>query len=124
MAADRFGNALAASHAGRDELVGIGPVHLGTRRAAGGSAGAARLQQQPIRLPGRVVHGLCFPGLGVDVVDAADQPDRSLAVAGGPDLTSPLCVAVRAPAASGQLSQEAVAEGEIVRLLGGACGLF
>jgi hypothetical protein len=48
--------------------------------------------------------------LGVDVVDAADQPDRAVAVAGAPDLTPPLCVAVRVPAASAQVSQEPVAK--------------
>jgi hypothetical protein len=72
MAGDRRGDALAAGQAGPQELVGVGPVDLGTGRAAGGPAGAARLQQQPIRLLGRVEHSPGFPGVGVDVVDAAD----------------------------------------------------
>jgi hypothetical protein len=94
MPADRLGDVLAAGQAATQELVGVGPVHLGAGWAADRPAGAARLQKH-VRLPGRVEDGAGLPGGGVEVVDAADEPDRSLAVAGGPDLPLPLCVVVR-----------------------------
>ena len=60
MPADRLGDALAALEPGGEELVGVGPVGGRTRRAAGLPAGAARLEQHPVRLPLRVVD-LCGP---------------------------------------------------------------
>ena len=59
----RLGDALAALEAGGQELVGIGPVGGRTRRAAGLPAGAARLEQHPIRLPLAVVDGADLAGL-------------------------------------------------------------
>jgi hypothetical protein len=122
MASDRLGDALAAGQAHLKELVGVGPVHLGAGWAAGRPAGAARLQQQPIRLPGRVEDGAGLPGGGVDVVDVADQPHRSLAVAGGPDLSLPLCVVVRVACAGAQVGQEAMVARGVVRIVVEACG--
>ena len=60
MLADRLGDALAALEPGGQELVGVGPVGGRTRRAAGLPAGAARLEQHPVRLPLAVVD-LCGP---------------------------------------------------------------
>src|SRR5215203_5880113 len=56
----RLGDALAALQPRREELVGISPVGGRTRRATGLPAGAARLQQHPIRLPLAVVDGADF----------------------------------------------------------------
>jgi hypothetical protein len=103
MAGGGFGDAFTAGQARLEELVGVTPVHLGTRWAAGGPACATRLEQQPVRLPSSVEHRPCFPGAGVDVVNAADQPDRSLAVAGGPDLPPPPLVVARVTCAGAQL---------------------
>jgi hypothetical protein len=110
MTADRLGDAFAAGQPGAQELVGVGPVDLGTGRAAGGAAGAACLQYQPVGLPGGVEHRPCLPGGGINVVYSADQPDRVLAVPGRSDLPLPLCVVVRVACAGAQVSQEAVAE--------------
>jgi hypothetical protein len=103
MAGDGFGDAFAAGQARLEELVGVGPVDLGTGWAAGGPAGAACLEQQPVRLPSGVDDRPCFPGAGVDVVDAADQPDRSLAVAGSLDLPPPPLVVAWVTCAGAQL---------------------
>jgi hypothetical protein len=124
MPADGLGDAFAASQAPLEELVGVGPVDLGTGWAAGRPAGAARLEQHPVRLPGRVDHRGGFPAGAVDVVDATDQPDRALAVAGGPDLPLPLCVVIRVACAGAQVGQEPVAEWGVVGFLVGPCGLF
>jgi hypothetical protein len=50
MGGDGIGNALAAAHPGADELVGVGPVDLGTGRTLGGTASLARDGQDPARL--------------------------------------------------------------------------
>jgi len=41
MVGDLGGDAFAAGQPGPDELIGVGPVDLGARRAAGGAAGLA-----------------------------------------------------------------------------------
>jgi len=88
----------------------------------GRPSGAARLQQQPIRLAVGVEHRGGFPASGVDVVDGADQPDREVAVAGGSDLPLPLCVVARVACAGAQVDQEAMAACGIARFLVGGCG--
>src|SRR5215813_9596054 len=47
MGGDGIGNALAAAQPGADELVGVGPVDLGTGRTLGGTASLARDGQDP-----------------------------------------------------------------------------
>ena len=42
VASDSFGDALATRQSRADELVGVGAVHLGARRAARSAAGLAR----------------------------------------------------------------------------------
>jgi hypothetical protein len=71
MLADRLGDALATLEPGGQELVGVGPVGGRTRRAARLSPGAARLEQDPIRLPVAVVDLPNLAGAPVGVVDAA-----------------------------------------------------
>src|SRR5215211_9027162 len=124
MPGDRYSDACAADHARLDELVGVSPIHLGTRRATGGPAGAARLEQQPVRLPGGVEHRPGFPPGGVDVVDAAHQADRSLAVARGANLAAPLRVVARVASAGAQVSKKPVADCGMVRFPVGGCGFF
>ena len=51
MLRDAVGDALAALETGGEELVGVGPVGGRTRGAAGLAAGAAGLEQHPVRLP-------------------------------------------------------------------------
>jgi hypothetical protein len=88
---------LATLEAGRQELVGVGPVGGRARRAAALPAGAARLQEHPIRLPAGVVHGADLAGLAVGLVDPAGQADRVMAVASLGDQLGPAVVAVAGP---------------------------
>src|SRR5512132_2177741 len=97
MLADAVGDALAALEPSGQELVGVGPVGGRTRRAARLPAGAARLQQHPIRLPPRVVDGADLAGCAVGVLDAAGQTDRVVAVAGLSDQLGPPRIAVPGP---------------------------
>ncbi len=122
MGGDGGEDALAAGKARAKELVGVGAVDLGAGWASCGPAGAARLEQHPIRLTGRVEHGVGFAGLGVDVINAAQQAHGSLAVAGGADLSPPLGVADRVAAAGAQLGKEPVADRGPVWVLVGGCG--
>jgi hypothetical protein len=124
MGGHALGDALAARQAGAEELVGVGAVHLRARRAAGGSACPARLQQHPVRLTGAVDHSAGLPGGGVDVLDRADQPHGPLAVAGDVDLPAPPCVAIRVPAAGAQLREESVIERDRLRVRAERCGYF
>jgi hypothetical protein len=71
MLPDRLGDAFAALQPSRQELVGVGPVGGRARRAARLPPGAARLEQHPVRLPPRVVHGADLPGVAVGVLDPA-----------------------------------------------------
>jgi hypothetical protein len=82
MLADRLGDALAASQAGGEELVGVRPVGGRAGGAAGLPAGAARLQQHPVRLPLAVVDGADLPGGPVGLLDPAGQADGVMTVAG------------------------------------------
>ena len=72
----RLGHALATGQPGPDELVGVGPVGLGARRAHGRAAVAARDVDRPVRqvLGVQAVEDLASDG--VDVPDGATQPDR------------------------------------------------
>jgi hypothetical protein len=78
-------DAFAAGQPGPDELVGVGPVDLGARRAPGGPAGLARDRQDAARLVHGGVAVKKFAGSAVDVVDAATQQDGLQASAGVPD---------------------------------------
>ncbi len=91
------GDALAALQPGREELVGVGPVGGGTGQAAGFPAGAAGLQQHPIRFPVAVVDGADLAGLAVGLVDPAGQADRVVAVAGLSDQLHPAVIALAGP---------------------------
>jgi hypothetical protein len=97
MAADRLGHALAALEASGQELVGVRPVGGRTRRAAGLAAGAAGLQQHPIRLAVAVVDGADLARLAVGVLDSAGQADRVMAVAGLSDQLHPAVIALAGP---------------------------
>jgi hypothetical protein len=124
MAADGLGDAFAPGQPGPEELVGVGPVDLGARWAAGGPTGAAGFQQHPVRLPGGVEHRVGFAAARVNMVDGADQPDGVLAVASGPDLALPLLVVERVGCAGAQVCEEPMAEWGVVGLLVVPCGLF
>jgi len=67
------GTPLAAAQPGPDELIGVGPVHLGAGRARGGAARLTGDRQEPAGL----VHGRIavdqLAGGPVDVIDAATQ---------------------------------------------------
>jgi hypothetical protein len=92
-----LGDALAALEPGGEELVGIGSVGGRTGRAAGLSAGAARLQQHPVRLPVGVVD---LPDLArgpVGVLDPTGEADGVVAVAGLSDQLSPPLVPLASP---------------------------
>jgi hypothetical protein len=95
--ADAVGDALAALEAGGQELVGVGPVGGRTRWAAGLAAGAARLEQHPIRLPVGVIDGADLAGCAVGLVDPAGQADGVVAVAGLGDQLGPPLIAVAGP---------------------------
>jgi hypothetical protein len=97
MLVDRLGDALAALEPGGEQLVGIGPVGGRTGGTARLSAGAARLQQHPVRLPLRVVDLADFAGLAVGVLDPAGQADRVVAVARLGDELDPPGIAVPGP---------------------------
>jgi hypothetical protein len=97
MVAHGVRDALAALEPRRQELVGISPVGGRTRRAAGLPAGAARLEQHPVRLPPRVVHVADLPGGPVGVLDPSGEADRVVAVAGLSDQLGPAVVAVPGP---------------------------
>jgi hypothetical protein len=85
MVGDLGGDALAAGQPGPDELVGVGPVNLGARRAAGGPARLAGDWQEAAGL----VHGRVavdqLAGVPVDVIDAATQQHGLQAATGVPD---------------------------------------
>lgn len=52
---------------GADQLVGVGAVHLRTRRAAGGAAGLARDRQDPAGFVDGRITVQQFPGGAVDL---------------------------------------------------------
>jgi hypothetical protein len=86
MGGDSIGNALAAAQPGADELVGVGPVDLGTGRTLGGAASLARDGQDAAGFVDGVVAVEQSAGGAVDVIDAATQQDwlqASSGVAGG-----------------------------------------
>jgi hypothetical protein len=97
MLADRLGDALAALQPSGEQLVGIGPVGGRTRGTFGLQAGAARLQQHPVRLPLGVVNGADLAGRLVGLLDVAGQADGVVAVAGLGNQFSPPVVAVPGP---------------------------
>jgi hypothetical protein len=65
----------AADQPGSDELVGVGPVHLGAGRATRSAAGLAGNRQEPAGLMDGGVAVEQFAGGAVDVIDAATQQD-------------------------------------------------
>jgi hypothetical protein len=71
MAGNGLRDSLAASQPGADELVGIGPVDLGTRQALRRSAGLTRDRQDTAGLVDGGVAVEQFAGDAVDVIDAA-----------------------------------------------------
>jgi hypothetical protein len=97
MGGHRLGDALAALEPRGEELVGVGAVGGRTRWAAGLAAGAARLQEHPVRLPVGVVDGADLAALAVGLVDAAGQADRVVAVAGLGDQLRPPLIARAGP---------------------------
>src|SRR4029453_9440939 len=97
MPGPRIGDALATLEAGGQELVGVGPVGGGTGWAAGLPAGAARLQQHPIRLARGVVDLPDFAGLAVGLLNPPSEADRVVAVAGLGDQLGPAVIAVAGP---------------------------
>jgi hypothetical protein len=97
MLVDRLGHALAALEPSGEQLVGIHAIGGRTRGAAGLAAGAAGLQQHPVRLPPRVIDGADLPGLVVGLVDSASKADGVVAVAGLSDELGPPRIAVAGP---------------------------
>src|SRR4029453_16710056 len=97
MGGHRLGDALAAFEAGGEELVGVGPVGGGTGRTAGLPAGAAGLEQYPVRFSVAVVDGADLAGLAVGVLDPSGQADRVVAVAGLGDQLGPPRIAMPGP---------------------------
>ena len=85
MLGDLGRDALPAGQPGPDELVGVGTVDLGARRAAGGAARLAGDRQEPAGL----VHGGIavdqLAGRPVDVIDTATQQHGLQAATGVPD---------------------------------------
>jgi hypothetical protein len=79
-------DALAASEAGGQELEAVGLVGGRARRADRGPSVAAGLEECGVRFPVGGVDRTDFSGRRVGVVDAAAQPHRVGAVAGGGDL--------------------------------------
>ena len=79
------GDSLAAAQSGADELVGVGAVDLGARRAPGRAAGLAGDGQDPAGLVDGRVAVEQFAGGTVDVIDAATQQDGLQASSGVPD---------------------------------------
>jgi hypothetical protein len=71
MASNGLRDSLAAAQASADELIGVGPVDLGTRRALGRSAGLARDRQDTAGLLDGGVTVEQFAGGAIDVVDVA-----------------------------------------------------
>jgi hypothetical protein len=97
MLADRLRNALAALEPGGQELVGVGPVGGRTGRAARLSAGAARLEQHPVRLPLAVVDGADLTCQAVGLLDPSGEADGVVAVAGLSDQLRPPVIAMPGP---------------------------
>jgi hypothetical protein len=89
MRPDRGGDSLAAFQAGSHQLVGVGPVGGGARRAARLAPVAAGREQHGVGLVGGVVDLADLAGRSVDVHGAAGQADRVGAVAGGGELLLP-----------------------------------
>jgi hypothetical protein len=71
MGSDGLGDALTAAQARTDELVGVGPVDLGTGRALGRAAGLAGDRQDSARLVDSGVAVKQFAGGPVDLIDTA-----------------------------------------------------
>jgi hypothetical protein len=105
MLSDRLGDALATLQPGGEELVGISSVGGRTRRAARLPAGAARLQQHPIRLPAAVIHGADLARGLVGLLDPSHEADRAVAVACLGDQLGPAVIA--RPSAGDDLAQDA-----------------
>ena len=91
---DRLGDALAACQPGADELVGVGPVGFGARRADRGAAVPARDVDRLVRQVLGVQVAEDLAGGGVDVADGAAQPDRADAPTGRQGGGQPLLVVV------------------------------
>jgi hypothetical protein len=106
MAGHGIGNALAARQPGPDELEGVGAVDAGPRLAARRPAGAARLQQHPVRLASLSKKAAGLPGGRVDLVDPAVQAHRLLAAAGRAHLRLPPLKAHRVARADAQVLDE------------------
>ena len=104
----RFGHSLATGQPGPDELVGVGPVGLRTRRAHGRAAVAARDVDRLVRqvLGVQAVEDLA--GDGVDVTDGATQPNRPNAASGSQGSGQPAVIVVPGGALE-QLDAEAPA---------------
>jgi hypothetical protein len=71
MRGDRLGHALTTLEPSGEELVGISSVGGRTRRAPGLPAGAASLEQHPVRLSLCVVHLPDLAALAVGLLDPA-----------------------------------------------------
>ena len=97
MGGHRLGDTLTALQPSGQELVGVGPVGGRTRRAPGLPAGAAGLQQHPVRLPLRVIDLPDLAGSPVGLLDPAGQADRVMAVAGLGNQLGPAVIACSGP---------------------------
>ena len=97
MLADAVRDALATLQPSRQELVGVRSIGGRTRRAPRLPAGAARLQQHPIRLPLAVVDGADLARGPVGLLDPAGQADGVVAVAGLRDQLHPALIALAGP---------------------------
>jgi hypothetical protein len=97
MPAHHLGDALAAPHAGGEQVELVGLVGGRAGGAHGGPAVAAGLQERVVRLPLRVIDGADLTGITVCVVDGAAQPHRMGAVAGLSDLLHPAVIARTGP---------------------------
>jgi hypothetical protein len=91
---DGFGDAFAAGQAGADELVGVGTVGFGARRADRGAPVSAGQVDDLVRCVIGVQGADDLAGCGVDVADPAAQPDRADAAAGGEGGAEPVVVVV------------------------------
>ncbi len=80
---------LAAGDPSPHQVAGVGLVDLGARLAACRPPGAARLQQDAVRLLVGVEGGAGLAGCPVNLVDGAGQADGPGAVSGVADLALP-----------------------------------
>src|SRR5262249_50340771 len=80
---DRLGGAFATGKSGADELVGVGPVGLGTRRADRGAAIPAGDVDRVVRQVASVQVAEDLTSRSVDIAGGATQPDGPDAPARG-----------------------------------------